>query len=93
MRHIFQEEIIYSKISDIEDGVIVERFDVDADLSRRELQCLKLVAAGKNGKEMSEILGISQHTVDKHLLNARLKLKSVNRVQAVAIAVRRGLIP
>ncbi len=93
MRSFFQHESIYSKIRDIEDDVIPGEVDGGADLSRRELQCLKLVAAGKNGREMSQILEISQHTVDKHLLNARLKLKSVNRVQAVAVALRRGLIP
>ncbi|WP_292890608.1 helix-turn-helix transcriptional regulator [Mesorhizobium sp.] len=38
------------------------------------------------------MLGISEHTSEKHLLNAKSKLGAVNRVQAVAEAIRRGYI-
>ncbi|WP_274630138.1 response regulator transcription factor [Arvimicrobium flavum] len=61
-------------------------------LSRREAECLGLAAAGKSEWEISRILGISEHTSEKHLLNAKMKLGAVNRVQAVAVAIRRGLI-
>ena len=62
------------------------------ELSPRERECLKWAAVGKSEWEISQILGISEHTSEKHLLNAKSKLGAVNRVQAVAEAIRRGYI-
>lgn len=62
------------------------------ELTPRERECLKWAAAGKSEWEISQILGISEHTSEKHLLNAKHKLGAVNRVQAVAEAIRRGYI-
>jgi LuxR family quorum sensing-dependent transcriptional regulator len=61
-------------------------------LTDRELECLKWAADGKSEWEISEILGISEHTADKHLTNARRKLGAATRTQAVANAIRWGLI-
>lgn len=61
-------------------------------LTPRERECLQWAAVGKSEWEISQILGISEHTSEKHLLNAKLKLRAVNRVQAVAEAIRRGYI-
>ena len=58
----------------------------------REVECLKWAAEGKSEWEISEILSISEHTADKHLSNARRKLGAANRAQAVANAIRWGLI-
>jgi LuxR family quorum sensing-dependent transcriptional regulator len=62
------------------------------ELTRREIECLQWAALGKSEWEMSQILGISEHTSEKHLLSAKAKLGAVNRVQAVAEAIRRGFI-
>ncbi|CAN7221175.1 helix-turn-helix transcriptional regulator [Mesorhizobium caraganae] len=62
------------------------------ELTPRERECLKWAAVGKSEWEISQILGISEHTSEKHLLNAKSKLGAVNRVQAVAEAIRRGYI-
>jgi LuxR family quorum sensing-dependent transcriptional regulator len=62
------------------------------ELTRREIECLQWAALGKSEWEMSQILGISEHTSEKHLLSAKNKLGAVNRVQAVAEAIRRGFI-
>ncbi len=62
------------------------------ELTPRERECLKWAAEGKSEWEISQILGISEHTSEKHLLNAPFKLGAVNRVQAVAEAIRRGYI-
>ena len=62
------------------------------ELTPRERECLTWAAAGKSEWEISQILGISEHTSEKHLLNAKFKLGAVNRVQAVAEAIRRGYI-
>lgn len=61
-------------------------------LTTRETECLKWAAMGKSEWEISQILGISEHTSEKHLLSAKSKLGAVNRVQAVAEAIRRGYI-
>lgn len=63
-----------------------------AGLSPRECQCLRWSARGKTQWEIARILGISRRTVAFHLDNARAKLDSVTVTQAVAKAVREGLI-
>lgn len=69
-----------------------ERVIEHVELTPRERECLKWAAVGKSEWEISQILGISEHTSEKHLLNAKHKLGAVNRVQAVAEAMRRGYI-
>ncbi|MAW85035.1 MAG: LuxR family transcriptional regulator [Phyllobacteriaceae bacterium] len=61
-------------------------------LTRREAECIRWAAAGKSEWEISRILGISEHTSEKHLLSAKTKLGAVNRTQAVAEAIRQGYI-
>ena len=61
-------------------------------LTPREIECLKWAADGKTEWEISAILHVSEHTADKHLANAHRKLGAANRVQAVAVAIRWGLI-
>ncbi|UUP16795.1 helix-turn-helix transcriptional regulator [Nitratireductor thuwali] len=61
-------------------------------LSRREIQCLKLTANGLTSEDMARKLGLSVHTANQYLANATQKLDAVNRVQAVAKALRGGLI-
>jgi len=63
-----------------------------AALSRREVECLSWASAGKTSLEMSEILGLSEYTVNHYLNRATRKLDAVNRVQAVAKAIRAGLL-
>lgn len=62
------------------------------DLTDRETECLRWAAIGKSEWEISQILGISEHTSERHLLNAKRKLGAANRVQAVAEAIRLGLV-
>lgn len=62
------------------------------DLTDREIDCLNWTAAGKTSAEISEILGLSEHTVNHYLNRATRKLDTVNRTQAVAKAIRTGII-
>ncbi len=62
------------------------------ELTDREKECMRWAALGKSEWEISQILGISEHTSEKHLLNAKAKLGAANRVQAVAEAIRHGYI-
>jgi len=62
------------------------------NLTMREIECLRWAALGKSEWEISQILGISEHTSEKHLLNAKTKLRAANRTQAVVEAIRLGYI-
>lgn len=57
-------------------------------LSRRELQCLRLVALGKTDWEISRILGISIHTARQYVRRLRAAYDTVSRTQLVAYALR-----
>jgi DNA-binding CsgD family transcriptional regulator len=61
-------------------------------LSRREVEILQWVAAGKSQQDVADILGIAQRTVEVHLASARDKLGALNTPQAAARAVSLGLI-
>jgi len=61
-------------------------------LSFREKEVLTWLKQGKSSWEMSVILGISERTVNYHIYNIMQKLEVVNRPQALAVAVRLGLI-
>jgi LuxR family transcriptional activator of bioluminescence operon len=61
-------------------------------LTSREIQCLQWLATGLRNDRIAERAGISVATVRFHLNNARLKLNSTTREQAVARAVAMGLI-
>ena len=70
----------------------IETIEHRIELTHRERECMQWAAMGKSEWEISQILGISEHTSEKHLLNAKAKLGAVNRVQAVAEAIRLGYI-
>ncbi|MDP3898628.1 MAG: helix-turn-helix transcriptional regulator [Mesorhizobium sp.] len=61
-------------------------------LSKRELECLRLTAAGRTSEDIARILGLSAHTANQYLTAAAAKLDAVNRMHAVAKAMRLGLI-
>jgi len=58
----------------------------------REIEVLRLAASGCANKEIASRLGISQRTVQTHLLNTYRKLGVDNRASAVLCAVRQGWI-
>ena len=61
-------------------------------LSPRELEVLKAVAAGKSNKEIGVQLFISERTVKTHVESLLDKLGAETRTSAVKAAVRRGLV-
>ncbi|MBL8046796.1 MAG: response regulator transcription factor [Anaerolineales bacterium] len=65
---------------------------VPINLSPREADVLRGVAAGQTNKAIAVKLGISEHTVKFHLGGAMTKLGAASRAEAVASAIRRGLI-
>ncbi|CAN7595809.1 response regulator transcription factor [Mesorhizobium sp. LjNodule214] len=61
-------------------------------ISKRELECLKLTANGNTSEEIAKLLKLSVHTANQYLTQSTQKLNAVNRNQAVAKALRLGLI-
>lgn len=66
--------------------------DTEPALSPRELETLRWTMEGKTAWETGRILGISDHTVARHLQNAMRKLHAVNKHQAAVKALRLGLL-
>jgi len=64
----------------------------DEPLTERELSVLEQVAEGRRNREIGKLLGISEETVKGHVKHIIEKLGAHDRTQAVAIAVRRGMI-
>ncbi|MFT3914104.1 MAG: LuxR C-terminal-related transcriptional regulator [Anaeromyxobacteraceae bacterium] len=61
-------------------------------LTGRELEVLRLVAAGRTNGAIARALGLSEKTVDRHLSNILRKLEVQSRAAAAAHAVRTGLL-
>jgi ATP/maltotriose-dependent transcriptional regulator MalT len=61
-------------------------------LSERELEVLRLVAAGKSNREIAATLVISEHTVARHLQNIYAKLRLTSRAAATAFAFEHELV-
>ena len=64
----------------------------DEPLSECELTVLERVAEGRRNREIAALLNISEETVKGHVKHIMEKLDAHDRTQAVAIAVRRGII-
>lgn len=62
------------------------------ELSDREVEVLQYVADGKSNKEIADTLMISEKTVKAHLRSIFRKLEVGDRAQAVAHAMRKGLV-
>ncbi|MCU1233742.1 MAG: Response regulator consisting of a CheY-like receiver domain and a DNA-binding domain [Candidatus Solibacter sp.] len=64
----------------------------DDPLTGRELDVLRHVGGGNRNRDIAERLFISEETVKVHIKHIMEKLGASDRTQAVAIAVRRGMI-
>jgi DNA-binding CsgD family transcriptional regulator len=61
-------------------------------LSARELEVLRLVAAGRTNRDIAEKLVVSEHTVARHVQNIFAKLGVSSRTAATAFAFEHGLV-
>jgi DNA-binding NarL/FixJ family response regulator len=61
-------------------------------LTDREIQVLRYIAGGNRNREIGQRLFISEETVKVHIRHIMEKLGAGDRTQAVAIAVRRGIV-
>jgi DNA-binding NarL/FixJ family response regulator len=70
---------------------LAEHFSDEA-LTEREIDVLRHIAGGNRNRDIAERLFISEETVKVHIKHIMEKLDASDRTQAVAIAVRRGII-
>ncbi len=61
-------------------------------LTPREIEVLKLIAAGRSNKQIARELTISEKTVKNHINNIFSKLHLYDRTQAMLYAIRKGLV-
>jgi DNA-binding NarL/FixJ family response regulator len=64
----------------------------DETLTEREIEVLRHIAGGNRNRDIAKRLFISEETVKVHIKHIMEKLGASDRTQAVAIAVRRGII-
>ena len=67
--------------------------DLSEEITSRETDVLRMLAEGLVNKEIAARLGISEHTVKFHISSILDKLGASTRTEAVALGIRRGLIP
>lgn len=66
--------------------------DAGPQLTRREHEVLTLVAEGSSNQAIADELTLSLHTVRNHVQNILRKLDAHSKLEAVAIATRRGIL-
>lgn len=62
-----------------------------AGLTTREVEVLRLLAAGMSNGEIAGSLGLSVNTIERHVSNVYRKIDARGRADATAFAIRRGL--
>jgi DNA-binding NarL/FixJ family response regulator len=74
--------------------VAVELADhaTDDALTEREIDVLRLIAAGNGNKQIADVLSISEATVKSRVTNILSKLGANDRAHAVTIGLKRGII-
>jgi DNA-binding NarL/FixJ family response regulator len=64
----------------------------DDDLTQREIDVLRLIAAGNSNKLIADQLSIGEATVKSHVTNILSKLGANDRTHAATIGIKRGII-
>ena len=91
-REIMDYKIVKKVFLSIKNKPAVRLADEDLSLTKRELEILECLAQGYSDKEIASSLYISEHTSRTHIRNIYHKMDVHSRSQAVAKAIRAGLI-
>ena len=89
------ETYIESSLTPLLNASLVEREvmkDKVSELTKREVEVLKLIANGLFNKEIASTLNISERTVKNHISNIFKKISVADRTQAAVFAIRNNLI-
>lgn len=63
-----------------------------SELTKREIDVLKMIASGAFNKEIASTLNISERTVKNHISNIFKKIQVSDRTQAAVFAIKNGII-
>jgi DNA-binding NarL/FixJ family response regulator len=89
-------ETLGAKLDALRAAGLLDASDARAEpahgLSEREVEVLRLVAAGKTNREIAAEMVISEHTVSRHLQNIFRKLRVSTRAAATAFAFENSLV-
>jgi DNA-binding NarL/FixJ family response regulator len=83
-----RRDLVERIVDGMREAILVDA--LPSALTPRELDILRLVAAGSPNREISEALGLSEQTVKNHLSTIFHKLGVPNRTHAVMYASRQG---
>jgi DNA-binding NarL/FixJ family response regulator len=85
---------VHAGLKRIPPEVAAELADHAADegLTAREIEVLRLIAAGNSNKQIAGRLSIAEETVKSHVTNILSKLGANDRTHAVTLALKRGII-
>ena len=70
---------------------LAQRFD-RSELTRRELEVLTLIVAGKPNKRIAALLGVGEGTIKTHVNHILSKLGAADRTEAATQALQRGIV-
>jgi DNA-binding NarL/FixJ family response regulator len=93
VRQAFRHSIFLASSRPIGTLRLIRAGDGSADLTRRELEILKLVAEGMSNAQLAHKLWVTEQTVKFHLSNIYRKLNVANRTEASRWAQLHGLLP
>jgi ATP/maltotriose-dependent transcriptional regulator MalT len=91
-RRVFQQLGAASETAKLETLAPMTAPRAAGGLTAREVQVLRLVAAGKSNRAIAGELAISEHTVARHVQNIFAKLDVASRTAASAFAFEHGLV-
>jgi pimeloyl-ACP methyl ester carboxylesterase/DNA-binding CsgD family transcriptional regulator len=86
----FLQEICAHTPSDDAHETVISTAGASSNFTGREVEILRLVSSGKHNREIADALGVSVHTVDRHLANIFSKIGAHNRVEAATFALTHG---
>jgi DNA-binding CsgD family transcriptional regulator len=89
---VFQELGAAPELARVEALAPITAAGAPGGLTAREVQVLRLVAAGKSNRAIAADLGISEHTVARHLQNIFARLDVSSRSAAAAFGFEHGLV-
>ncbi len=72
--------------------MIIEKTQELPHLTDREVEILELAAHGLTSKEIAQRITIAPRTVERHIENARLKMRARNRVHMISKAIAAGIL-
>ncbi|MEE1516633.1 MAG: response regulator transcription factor [Lachnospiraceae bacterium] len=89
------EKFVQPSLTPMLNASLASRTNIDAklnELTRREIEVLKLIAEGLFNKEIASRLEISERTVKNHVSNIFKKIEVSDRTQAAVFAIKNNLI-